>query len=135
MLRGNGGDDILHGDDGNDILFSGNGRDQMYGGDGDDYLVSKRGGDTVYGGKGCDVFEVLSTVLGVTTFMDLEECDTLLIELPSICPQPDHTLLIGADTIFAETTDSNPFTIEVKPEKTKICSSLRRCFEIDICGN
>ena len=76
----------MHGDDGNDILFSGNGKDQMYGGGGDDYLVSKRGGDTVYGGEGCDVFEVLSTVLGSTTFMDLEECDTLLIELPSICP-------------------------------------------------
>ena len=58
----------------------------MYGGAGDDYLVSKKGGDTMYGGKGCDVFEVLTTVYGASTMMDLEECDTLLIELPAVCP-------------------------------------------------
>ena len=56
--------------------------------------------------------------------MDLEECDNLLIEIPDFCPAHEDTLLISADTIFAETSSDNPFSITVDKYTTTVCSSI-----------
>lgn len=49
-----GGDDILHGDKGNDRIFGGKGNDTLRGGDGNDHLWGNSGTDIYDGGKGND---------------------------------------------------------------------------------
>jgi len=53
---GNGGDDILYGQDGNDTLRGGAGNDHLYGGNGNDILIGGAGNDVLTGGNGADVF-------------------------------------------------------------------------------
>jgi len=52
-----GGDDILNGGEGNDILFGQGGNDTLNGGDGNDILIGGSGDDTLTGGFGDDVFQ------------------------------------------------------------------------------
>ncbi len=49
-----GGDDVLHGDKGNDRIFGGKGDDMLRGGDGNDHLWGNSGTDIYDGGKGND---------------------------------------------------------------------------------
>ncbi|MCY4339259.1 MAG: calcium-binding protein [Gammaproteobacteria bacterium] len=49
-----GGDDVLHGDKGNDRIFGGKGDDMLHGGDGNDHLWGNSGTDIYDGGKGND---------------------------------------------------------------------------------
>ncbi|WP_304502635.1 retention module-containing protein [Bordetella sp. LUAb4] len=55
IIFGQGGDDQLFGDDGNDILYGGEGNDTLRGGDGNDILFGGNGSDTLIGGKGDDI--------------------------------------------------------------------------------
>ena len=52
---GGGGDDLMLGRDGNDVLEGGLGRDSLYGGVGDDVLLGSDGGDALEGGGGDDL--------------------------------------------------------------------------------
>jgi len=58
-LAGDGEDNILKGEDGNDTLYGGpaGGDDRMYGGDGDDQIFGGRGDDVLTGGAGSDVLK------------------------------------------------------------------------------
>lgn len=49
-----GGDDVLRGEAGNDYLFGDAGDDSLFGGAGDDYLVGGEGADDLDGGDGND---------------------------------------------------------------------------------
>ena len=58
-LAGDGRDNILRGEDGDDTLYGGpaGGDDIMYGGNGDDRLFGGRGDDVLTGGAGSDVMK------------------------------------------------------------------------------
>jgi RTX calcium-binding nonapeptide repeat (4 copies) len=49
------GNDILHGDDGNDAIRDGSGHDTVYGGAGNDGIKTGSGNDVIYGGYGADI--------------------------------------------------------------------------------
>jgi serralysin len=54
-IRGDGGDDHLHGGPGDDLLFGDSGRDRLIGGDGPDSISGNRGHDVFVGGGGADI--------------------------------------------------------------------------------
>jgi Ca2+-binding RTX toxin-like protein len=56
VIEGRGGDDRLWGDAGNDQLHGGTGNDMLYGGAGDDQLDGGLGDDQLHGGGGDDLF-------------------------------------------------------------------------------
>ncbi len=59
LVRDGYGDDVLHGDDGNDVLthnWQGNGNDSYYGDAGNDVLDAGWGSDTMVGGSGNDLY-------------------------------------------------------------------------------
>ncbi|MCV6591383.1 MAG: DUF642 domain-containing protein, partial [Silicimonas sp.] len=60
-----GGDDVIHGNGGNDTINSGSGDDVVHGGSGDDVIYFSQGADTVYGGDGNDVIDELA---GISNF-------------------------------------------------------------------
>jgi len=53
-IHGNQGDDLLWGYGGDDSIFGGAGQDQLYGLDGDDYLIGGGGNDALFGDNGDD---------------------------------------------------------------------------------
>lgn len=55
VLRGHEGDDQLMGDGGRDKLYGQAGNDILYGGDGRDLLLGGAGNDDIYGGDGRDI--------------------------------------------------------------------------------
>ena len=50
-----GGNDIIYAGDGNDYVKAGDGNDEIYGGNGDDVLIGGSGNDTFYGGNGKNI--------------------------------------------------------------------------------
>ncbi|WP_420860155.1 Hint domain-containing protein [Marivivens marinus] len=56
IITGNDDDDVLYGGTGNDSLDGGVDEDVLYGGDGDDTLTGGQGNDMLYGGFGNDLF-------------------------------------------------------------------------------
>ena len=65
-LIGNGRNNRLHAEDGNDTLEGGAGADRLKGGDGGDHLVGDAGADTLDGGEGWDVTGYWGSDAGVT---------------------------------------------------------------------
>ena len=57
VIRGGRGNDILEGYGGNDQLIGGRGNDFLYGDDGQDILKGKSGNDDIYGGPGFDILQ------------------------------------------------------------------------------
>ncbi|AWH89319.1 calcium-binding protein [Limnobaculum parvum] len=60
IINGNQGNDTLYGGDGDDRLSGGSGTNVLYGGAGNDYLTS-HGKDTLYGGEGNDRYGIYGT--------------------------------------------------------------------------
>ena len=52
--NGIGGDDVIYGGPGDDIIYGKNGDDVIYGGPGEDIIYGKNGDDVIYGGPGED---------------------------------------------------------------------------------
>lgn len=52
---GAGGDDVIFGGDGDDVISGGGGDDQLFGGAGDDFIVGGPGQDQLFGGDGNDL--------------------------------------------------------------------------------
>jgi hypothetical protein len=55
ILRGGGGNDFLSGRGGDDILLGGDGADRLLGDDGNDILIGGTGSDMLFGGAGSDL--------------------------------------------------------------------------------
>lgn len=73
------GNDILTGNQHNNLLYSGRGDDQIDGGLGNDWLFGKSGINQLTGGAGNDRFVVDDSDNGVTTITDFTQGDTLVI--------------------------------------------------------
>ena len=58
VLKGEGGKDTLIGGRGNDKLYGGSSHDLLYGNSGNDLLTGGKGRDTLNGGSGKDVFVI-----------------------------------------------------------------------------
>ncbi|MCY4228617.1 MAG: hypothetical protein OXF20_13190 [Gammaproteobacteria bacterium] len=60
ILRGEDGDDVLYGGPagGDDVMYGGNGEDRLFGGKGDDTLTGGEGNDLLKGGAGADTIIV-----------------------------------------------------------------------------
>ncbi|NWL80572.1 hypothetical protein DM872_27345, partial [Pseudomonas taiwanensis] len=56
LIQGGDGNDILYGQGGNDQLIGGNGNDILFGGTGTDTLTGGKGSDLLWGGSGNDTF-------------------------------------------------------------------------------
>ncbi|MBK5072991.1 hypothetical protein I2492_08190 [Budviciaceae bacterium CWB-B4] len=65
IINGNAGNDIIYGGAGNDTLNGGDGDDVLYGGDGNDNLNGGNGNDTLYGGNGSDRYFITSTTFRI----------------------------------------------------------------------
>ncbi|MTH94954.1 hypothetical protein, partial [Roseibium sp. RKSG952] len=100
VLYGADGDDTIYGGDGNDLLVGGDGDDTLYGGDGNDTLISTGGNDTLSGGDGYDTYVVAGGYVTITDF-DLET-DTILIYAGDY----DSTL---SSSTYTETDDGVTF--------------------------
>ncbi len=85
LLNGGGGDDIIHGWGGNDTLYTGNGHDIVYGDDGDDVLYVQPGDHILYGGDGYDTAYIWSGAIYVVPLNDIESLQNYRQ------PQPDNT--------------------------------------------
>lgn len=55
-IIGTGGNDTIHGTDGNDVIVAGDGNDTVYGLAGNDVICGGDGNDALYGGPGADVY-------------------------------------------------------------------------------
>ena len=55
VIGGQGGNDVLYGQGGHDVIVGGAGNDKLYGGNGNDALAGSSGNDTLYGGSGNDI--------------------------------------------------------------------------------
>ena len=58
------GNDVIHGDDGNDYLWGGRGQDRLFGDAGDDTLYVTDSKSTMFGGTGADTFAFQERLLG-----------------------------------------------------------------------
>jgi len=56
FVNGGGGDDLVFGSGGDDVLTGGTGDDRLFGGDGDDLLDGGRGSNRLFGGAGADTY-------------------------------------------------------------------------------
>ena len=54
VIQGRAGSDVIYAGDGDDIVCGGGGSDVIHGGDGDDVLYGAGGGDVIYGDQGRD---------------------------------------------------------------------------------
>ena len=66
ILYGGKGGDILYGMAGNDRLYGGAGADKLYGGFGNDYLEGGAGADRIFGNLGRDTLSYANSVAGVS---------------------------------------------------------------------
>jgi serralysin len=64
--RGGGGNDVITGNEFNNLLYGGAGRDTILGGNGNDTLVGEAGADTLKGEAGNDIYNLGSDVAGDT---------------------------------------------------------------------
>lgn len=79
FLQGFGGDDLLLGHKGNDFLVGGDGEDILRGGKGQDILVGGKGTDVLKGGKGRDQF-VFRTLEDIgDTLLDFHRQDVIVL--------------------------------------------------------
>ncbi len=100
-MRGDNGNDILHGGSGNDVLAGGNGADVMFGGAGDDILRGGNGNDTLTGGAGADTF-VFRGGGGQDVVMDFNKGEDILLVSRNI----NGLQVTSADDLASRVVDS-----------------------------
>ncbi|MFM9977467.1 MAG: calcium-binding protein [Sphingomonadaceae bacterium] len=102
LLDGQEGNDNLFGFGGNDTLFGGEGNDNLQGGDGDDVLDGEEGRDILTGGAGADrfVFDTLASAPAPDTVRDFASGeDKLVIDsdtFAAFAGDPDGALAVGS---------------------------------------
>jgi Ca2+-binding RTX toxin-like protein len=74
--RARRGNDVLNGNQGDDLLLAGAGNDKLNGGVGTDPLIGEGGNDTLLGGAGADRFVILA-VGGADVISRLDKFDTI----------------------------------------------------------
>ena len=91
------GDDVVYGDDQNNVINVGGGDDLIYGGAGDDTLIGGDGEDRIFGGVGIDTVQI-NAVSSTATFEFVEGGVKIVIDDSS----PDHTFGMneGSFTVY-----------------------------------
>ena len=84
-VYGDGGDDELDGDQGNDVLFAGDGNDEVTGDEGDDVIYPGPGADTIYGEEGANT--IIATNDGVR--------DDIFCNMIKVATPPGTIIYIG----------------------------------------
>ncbi len=79
-LFGNAGDNMIHGGDGADTLAGDGGDDMLYGEAGDDMLLTGDGTDTLYGGGGDDLYLIGLAEGPADTIFDHEGANRLRVD-------------------------------------------------------
>ncbi len=114
IVIGLGGNDTLYGNDGDDILIGGNGNDTLIGGAGNDILFAGSGENVLTGGEGADVFvfTVDSFKNGSDTITDLDSLDKIDL---SAFENDDYTVTLRDDSIIiTKDAETDEFTIVVE---------------------
>lgn len=99
-IDGDGGNDLVFGQEGNDKLNGDGGHDQLFGGSGNDHLNGGTGNDLVSGGDGEDTLKATGQNAGSDLFEGGSDADTFLFEKSGV--DTHHTIVDfahGIDTL------------------------------------
>lgn len=114
ILIGDKGNDTLYGDIGDDIIYGGKGSDTINGDEGEDILVGGEGSDEIVGGRDNDILIAGETTLSANAIknmvtsgtIDLSEFETTKMENNTLSGGSGNDVLIGDignDEIYGET--------------------------------
>ena len=93
------------------------------------------GHDVLYGQKGCDIFNVSVFEKSSTSIMDIEECDTLIINFDESC---GNTLVYDGEDLNTLTDSFISPVVSIdstEDNKVRICAGFNVCNDYDSCGN
>lgn len=96
-------DDVLYGDEDNNIISGGGGKDRIYGMGGNDQLDGGSGADTLYGGSGNDRFIVRDTtdVIRELSGDGIDTVQTAMSYSLATVNNVENIILTGADSVNA----------------------------------
>ncbi|HEX3357834.1 MAG TPA: PKD domain-containing protein [Tepidisphaeraceae bacterium] len=132
LIRGNGGNDIIHGGAGNDSISGDAGNDQLFGQGGNDGFIGGDGDDKIDGGAGTDEADPGA---GKNTLTSVEITGTFngtiptvpIIPTPPVTPPPVSTgtiaLTNGVLTITG-TTVTTKITVDFESSDSKVTAQM-----------
>ena len=120
---------------GDDKLYGGTGHDILDGGEGNDILSGDTGLNTLRGGNGCDIFNVSAFENSSASILDIEACDTLIINFDKSCG--NNLVYDGEDlNTLTDSFISPVVSIDsTEDNKVRICAGFNVCNDYDSCGN
>merc|ERR1712038_2100817 len=116
----------------NDLIHGMEGDDKIYVILGDAHFYGHFGNDVLYrgGGNGCDIFNVSAFENSSTSILDIEACDTLIINFDKSC---GNTLVYDGEDLNTLTDSfiSPVVTIYTEDNKVVICAGDNVCNNYD----
>jgi Ca2+-binding RTX toxin-like protein len=97
-----GGDDVINGGAGNDLIF---------GQEGDDVITGGAGNDTLYGGSGADTFAYNALTDGTDTILDFDVTEGDVLDLSALLSDAGFDPINDAITNFVFATDTAQGTV------------------------